>query len=246
MIEFIQTHAEAIQNYHQPAIPWAFRQDGLLKLNVQYAQDRGALEGIDLAPMTRHDVVNYYNQDLYRGFMATMLWGNKNSGFHKIVDANRNMIIEKLERIKAYVTRGDIRNAFLSMCRGGVNHIDQVDYAFFTKLFYFMSKAFSPQNMPQPLILDRHMKFVHCALLLDEYHNGHLLYRWSERNGLYWYHSTNQCAAGVYMDYIERMCNVANSITVAPETLEEFLFSVQPANPDSFVYQEVVNQNNLI
>ena len=73
MIEFIQTHAEAIQNYHQPAIPWAFRQDGLLKLNVQYAQDRGALEGIDLAPMTRHDVVNYYNQDLYRGFMATML-----------------------------------------------------------------------------------------------------------------------------------------------------------------------------
>ena len=58
--------------------------------------------------------------------------------------------------------------------------------------------------------------------------------------GIYYIGGVNE------MDYIERMCNVANSITVAPETLEEFLFSVQPANPDSFVYQEVVNQNNLI
>ena len=244
MIEHIQNHAQFIANYQQPAIQWAYKRNGNLTATAEYAQNHGALDGIELDPLTRHDVVVYFEQDIYRGFIATMLWGGKKRGFHTIVDADKEVIIEKLQRLRDLLIQGKITDAFISMCRGGENHIDRVDYAFFTKLFYFMCKAYAPNILPQPLILDIHMIYVHCALLLDEYHNGHLLYRWRDRYGLLWYN--NQCAADAYVDYVERMQNISNSINVTAEKLEEYLFSLQPANANSFIYQEVWNQRALL
>lgn len=250
MINYIQQHATAIRNYQQPAIPWVYNRNGAINANVQYAQAHGALNGIAYADMTRHDVVTYFQQDLYRGFIATMLWGHKHimssKGFRTIVDANRNDIVQRLDNVKSLIGNGNIDSAFLSMCPGMHNKIDEVSFSFFTKLIYFMSKAFAPTTTPLPLIYDSHMVYVHCALLLDEFHNGHQLYKWREHSGVVWNHATKQCATEAYMDYINRMNNIAVNTQTSSENIEAFLFSLHPANPVSFVYQEVYNQRNLL
>ena len=132
------------------------------------------------------------------------------------------------------------------MCRDEEYHLEQIDYAFFTKLLYFMSKAFPTYNAFRPLILDSHMIVAHCALLLDEYQNGHYLYKWRDKYGLVWYKASSICAADVYMDYVERMHNIATSINTESENLEAFLFATQPGNQQSFIYQDVYNHRNLL
>ena len=250
MINYIHQHAAVIRIYQQPAIPWAYNKNGALNRNVQYAQEHGALDGIAVDDLNRQDVVNYFQQDLYRGFIVTMLWGHKHimatKGFRTIIDTNKNDIVQKLDNVKALIVNGNIEAAFLSMFSGEPNQIDQVGYSFYTKLLYFMCKAFAPNTSPLPLIYDSHMVYVHCALLLDELHNGHQLYKWREHYGVVWNHATKQCATSAYMDYINRMNDIAANIQTSSENIEAFLFSLHPANPISFVYQEVYNQRNLL
>ena len=245
MIEFIKQHADVIRAYQQPAIPWAYKNGNTLKACVQYAKERGALAGIEYQPMTRQDVVNYFTQDLYRGFIATMLWGHKTWGFKTVVDSDKNDVIKKLNNVKTFLIQGEIRNAFVYLYSNETS-IEKVGPSFITKLLYFMSKAFAPQNTPQPLILDSHMIVVHCALLLDEYHSGHELYKWRDSSGIVWYHDTNDGVTDVYMDYITRLNNIAETIYTTSENLEAFLFSLHPANLLSFIYQEVFIQRAII
>lgn len=245
MIGFIRQHADIIRSYQQPAIQWAYKQNGTLKANIQYAEVHGVMEGIEYAPMTRDDVTDYFRQDIYRGFIATMLWGGKTRGFHTVVGTSRNNVVNSLNKVRTLLEQGNSVGALLTMYSGN-NKIEQVGYSFITKLLYFMSRAYATQVSPRPLILDSHMVVVHCALLLDEYQNGHDLYKWKSHSGVVWYHATSDCAVDAYADYIVRMDTLAASINTSADTLESFLFSFHPADPLSFIFQEVHNQKHLL
>lgn len=257
MIEYIKQHEEDIRNHQHNPINWWINNNGELHAGVKKALQKGALTGITLNPQTnypegisREDVIKYFQQDLlYLGFIAAMLWG-KTRQLETIVDIPHKKIEEKLIRVKDKLIKGEITDAFISMSEvnsndeGDSNKIDGVGPAFFTKIFYFMSKAFAPMEKPIPLILDSHMMYIHCALLIDYDEDVKEYYKWhvdkKGNAGITWSHTSPKFKSEVvYWDYINRMHNISFNEGYPADKLEEYLFDTIPLSPGYEIYEEV-------
>ena len=249
MIEYIRQHKGDIQTHHQDPICWWKKKNNTLHASVQYALDKKALTGIELdsntlfpKPIRRKDVIKYYKQDIYRGFIATMLWG-RTRWLKSIVDIPKGTIELKLVDVKNKLIKGDIRDAFISMY-SGINKIKGVDWAFFTKVLFFMGKAFAPKRKPIPLILDGHMMYIHCALLIDDNEAVEKYYKWyvdnkSGKEGVGWSHSDAKFKSEAYLDFINRMHTISSNECYSADKLEEYLFDTIPVTPGSDIYNKV-------
>ena len=141
------------------------------------------------------------------------------------------------------------------MCKGKANdktksnYIKQVGPAFFTKVFYFMSKAFPPKNAPIPLILDNHMMYIHCALLLEEQQAKQSYYKWYKpkkgKEGIVWRKQDSKFVADVYINYINKMHIISQKISCSTDALESYLFDLKPGKKGSSIYEEVKETINI-
>lgn len=255
MKSYILQHTDDIKIYQQNLSPWWITKSGGLDARVENALKKGALEGIALdsntnypAPISREDVINYFQQKLYRGFMAAMIWG-KTRRLKTIVNTSPNNIEDKLKRIETKLKQGEIKEAFMSMCEDSLiskcdsNKIEGVDWAFFTKILFFMGKAFAPKRRPIPLILDSHMMFIHCALMIDDNEDIEKYYKWyidkKGNEGVTWLRTSSDFKSDVYLDYINRMNTIAFSEGYVADKLEEYLFDTITVSPGSDIYEEV-------
>ena len=250
MIEYINQHEDDIRNHQQKPIKWWINRTG--KIYEQIIKVIEPNEEKKDFTLTRDKIVEYYKQDLYRGFIATMLWGGKNkNGLETIIRQERDGedgLEKKLCRVKKLLQQGKIREAFISMCKGEVsdktqsNYIEQVGPAFFTKVFYFMSKAFPPKDTPIPLILDSHMMYIHCALLLEE-QAKQSYYKWYKpkkgKEGIDWRKQNSEFVADAYINYINKMHIISQEINCSTDALESYLFDLKPGKKGSSIYQEV-------
>ena len=193
--------------------------------------------------LTRDKVRNRFKKNLYEGYVAAMLWGGLGSdgtSFGHLVKAmsmNKKSVIKKLKDIKQLLKKGEIREAFVSMCPKGDNKIEGVDISYFTKLLFFMNETLNNSKV-SPLIYDKWGWQIHAAILLsqgkvdkvlDIFDVNAFLKKGSPHNTLassVLLPQSKNRRVNAYMDYIEVMHDQSKVISDVffAGNLEQFLF----------------------
>ena len=124
--------------------------------------------------LTRSDIFSIFRNEnnLYKGFIAAMLWGGL--GSDKSRDNLRNAfsypkveIEKKLKDVSQKLKANRIADAFESMLPKKPNKISGIGISFFTKLLYFLWPEENKQTI-KPLIYDKWSWHIHAALIIDE------------------------------------------------------------------------------
>ena len=194
--------------------------------------------------LTRAKVRACFQDDLYKGFVAAMLWGglgsNGKSFSHlekAMVEEKKPTIVANLGRVKKYLDKGDYEIAFKSMCPNGENKIEGVDVSYFTKLLFFMA-ALPNGSKATPLIYDKWSWHIHAALLLslgqkEKLFDFFLIKATLKKRSLsnkmaisvFLTESTNK-RSKAYLNYIDLMQSQSRSLNkdLVSGNLEQFLF----------------------
>lgn len=247
-LNFIKKHIDDINNYVQPSIHW---REG------RFANPVGRVEATNgdfaevvrnlPAELSREDVVRFFREDLYKGFVATIMWGGISRFLAQGIAQNndRNTTMPKLERLVALLRNAEtdierIENAIVSLRRGGENYFYGIGPSYFTKLLYFLS--FDMDLNTRPLIYDENMKSVHFALMPEAGKNPFFYYVPIGNKVSYAEFTSFE---DVYYDYCELMCETAHEIGVVVKNLEAWVFgwpaniNVQQPNPRVVAKTEV-------
>ena len=247
-LNFIKNHINNINNYTQPAIHW---REGRFANPVGKAEatngDFAEVVRNLPAELSRDDVVRFFREDLYKGFVATIMWGGISRFQAEGIARNndRNSALPKLERLVALLRDSGtdierIEDAIASLRRGGENYFYGIGPSYFTKLLYFL--AYDMDLHTRPLIYDENMKLVHFALMPE-----------AEKNPFFYYvpignkvtYAEFTSFDDVYYDYCELMCETAREIGVDVKNLEAWVFgwpaniNVQQPNPRVIAKTEV-------
>ena len=231
-LNFIENHINDINNYIQSAIHW---REGRFANPVRKAESTNGdfAEVVRKLPaeLSREDVVRFFREDPYKGFVATIMWGGisrfQAEGIARNNDCNTTM--PKLERLVAMLRDSGtdierIENAIASLRRGGENYFYGVGPSYFTKLLYFL--AYDMELNIRPLIYDENMKPVHFALMPEAGRNPFFYYLPAD-NKVFYTESTS--FEDVYFDFCELMCETAGKVGVDVRDLEAWSFG-WPAN----------------
>lgn len=249
MTPFITENRAFIANYTQQAFPLRLRkQSGEYRNSIEQAlvnEDFTRVLPTIPNPISRQGVIDCFNQGLYEGFIATLLWGGKHleqfAGFQNIIKQNCTAdIIAKLGNVKSLLENNRIALAYDSMLPHQPNHIKGVNASFFTKLLYFLSSGI---NLPhKPLILDNVLQWTRCAFMIEAGAN-YIMYYSLNNDELQI--NQNNYNGNIYTNYINTMSNKALELDVDPDKLEAFLFSTCPLQngivPRQFVKNYVIN-----
>ncbi len=230
--KFIINHITDIINYVQPAIHW---REGRFANPVGKAESTNGdfAEVVRSLPaeLSREDVVGFFREDLYKGFVATIMWGGISRFRAEGIARNndRNTTMPKLERLvemhrDAETDIERIENAIASLRRGGENYLYGIGPSYFTKLLYFLS--YDMDLNTRPLIYDENMKPVHFVLMPDIGQNPFYYYLPVGNKVIY---AEDTKFEDVYYDYCELMCETARKIGVDVKDLEAWAFG-WPAN----------------
>jgi len=233
-LNFIKNHINNINNYTQPAIHW---REGRFANPVGKAEatngDFAEVVRNLPAELSRDDVVRFFREDLYKGFVATIMWGGISRFQAEGIARNndRNSALPKLERLVALLRDSGtdierIEDAIASLRRGGENYFYGIGGpSYFTKLLYFL--AYDMDLNTRPLIYDENMKPVHFALM-PEFGQNPFYYYLPFGNKVMIYAEDTKFE-DVYYRYCELMCGIAREIGVDVKNLEAWVFG-WPAN----------------
>lgn len=227
LYDFIKSHINNINNFTQPAIQW---RAGHFATPVLKAEGVGGDFANVMATLpnalTRNDVVSCYREDLYKGFVATILWGGISRYQAEEISRrnDRQSSLPKLERIRQMLrdSKEDVsilEDAIVSMRRGKENSFYGVGPSFFTKLLYFLS--FDLDLETRPLIYDENLKPVHFALMPE-----------CDQNPFYFYVPVGgkmnfaefTTFEDVYVPYCMALNETAKELGVDVTNLESWLF----------------------
>ena len=231
-LNYIKNHIDEINNYVQPSIHWS---EGWFANPVRKAESTNGdfAEVVKNLPaaLSRENVAGFFHEDLYKGFVATIMWGGI-SRFRAEEIARRNdrdTAVPKLERLASLLRDSEtdterIEGAIASLRRGGENYFYGIGPSYFTKLLYFL--AYDMDLNVRPLIYDENMKPAHFALMPEAGRNPFFYYV-PFGNKVNYAESTS--FEDVYYDYCEMMCDTAREIGVDVKNLEAWVFG-WPAN----------------
>lgn len=231
-LNFIKNHIDDINSYVQPSIHW--RESRFAKPVAKAESTNGDFAKVVRnipAELSREEVVGFFREDLYKGFVATIMWGGI-SRFQAEEIALRNdraSTMPKLERLVAMLRNSEtdierIGGAIATLRRGGENYFYGIGPSYFTKLLYFL--AYDMDLGVRPLIYDENMKPVHFALMPEAGRNPFFHYATDGNKVDYAEFTTFE---DVYYDYCELMCDMARETGTDVKNLEAWVFG-WPAN----------------
>ena len=229
---FITNHTNDINNYVQHSIHW---REGRFASPVNRAESTNGdfAEVVRNLPaeLSREDVIGFFREDLYKGFVATIMWcGISRHKAEEIARNNdRDTTMPKLERLVAVLRDSEtdferIGNAIASLRRGGENNFYGIGPSCFSKMLYLL--AYDMDLNTRPLIYDENMKTVHFALMPDVGQNPFYYYLPVGNKVIY---AEDTKFEDVYYDYCELMCETARKVGVDVKNLEAWAFG-WPAN----------------
>lgn len=170
--------------------------------------------------ISRGYVAELYSNDNYKALIVTLLWGHVFvSNLIKVLKDSD--ISRKIEIVKEYVKKGQIKEAFMFL-HDGETKIQGINVAFFTKILYFLSYN---NTSHIPLIYDKWTQSIHASILESigkhEFH-----YHKNKRGG---YKGLTMIDSAklyeLYCDYNERMASFANQLGIdRADKLEMYLF----------------------
>lgn len=134
----------------------------------------GIIDSLWDCELTRKDVFQLFREEknLYKGFIAAMLWGGLGSdalsrnNLRRAFSCSKSVIEKNLNDVSQKLKENRIEEAFNSMLRKP-NKISGVGISFFTKLLYFLWPKENKQEI-KPLIYDKWGWHIHAALLIDD------------------------------------------------------------------------------
>ncbi|SMO48287.1 hypothetical protein [Gracilimonas mengyeensis] len=260
---YLHKNLDEIKNYEQHGFSWGkYERDELLEIE----DFRQLLTS--LGPnrkLNRDDVISAFrDQDLYRGFVLTMMWGGINATrpsvkgdtttthFYKALSVGKVEITKIIEGVRKDILSNRLGEAYHAMA-SSERHIPGVGESYFTKLFYFLGEA---ENVsPLPLIFDKWTKLIHANLLVEEdgieelrtfYSDSVIKKKFlADKVGLAYTRSNLREEA--YIDYVNRMNQLASDLNIHTGKLEGYLFgfplrgelSKTEANPRVWVHNHL-------
>ena len=181
LLGYIRAHGNDANRYVNPLLPWKYREDGSLYENTAEVMAAGgpmADAFPDIPERLDHArVAECYGQDLYRGFVATILWGGMSRNapyretFKQVAQLDPREVVPKLERLRKLLAENRTGEALASMARNPAtgaaneNHIPGIAENYASKILFFLSQGL-PTN-PRPLIYNKYLACTHCALIPD-------------------------------------------------------------------------------
>lgn len=231
-LKYIESNVNAINSPNSPKYKWKTtkKQKPFKIINDainKYSDFAKVADGIGNDYITRDDVAEYYDTDLYKGFITTLLWGGYHKGrynkgkegrFFEIISINKSTVIERIKDVKSLLQENKLSEAFESMLCGN-NHIQGIGLSYMTKILYFLSHNIDIN--PKPLIYDSVAQKIHCAILIDELKDG----------VKEWYYMRNNvlCLRKSYYEMYEKYINDMDALAtkygiISSDRLEEALF----------------------
>jgi len=185
-------------------------------------------------PLNRDNVFNFFaNGDVYKGFVAAMIWGGLNFGmpsrghagdktttdFYRALSTGRDEITARLNNVKALLSNNNVATAYQYLENEG--HINGIGQSYFTKLLYFLGDKSST------LIKDRWGDVMHYCLLIDRgeeeiANNCYSVSRVQGKIEVKQRFGNNR--AQVYLNYVSAMNDAVASYDFDAGHLEAFLF----------------------
>ena len=164
-------------------------------------------------PLSRREVFHCYEHDLYKGFVATLLWERlRQEPFHIhhlfpfLVEPVDN-VQAKLKEIQNHLRLGDISIAELfAACEysSKLQLAEKVNYKLFTQAMDYL--AMGGCKIEHPLMYNPRMRDVHCALLLEDMGTAQPFY---DIDGDRVAIGENSSEAECYEDYCKRIGDIA-------------------------------------
>ena len=239
-LNFIKNHIDDINNYVQPPIHW---REGRFANPVAKAESTNGdfAEVVRSLPteLSRENVVGFFREDLYKGFVAAIMWGGISRFRADDIARNndRNTTMPKLERLVALLRNAEtdierIEDAIATLKRGRENNFFGIGPSFFTKLLYFLT--YDMDLGSRPLIYDENMKPVHFAMMPEAGQNPFFYYLPSGNRIVFTDQTTFE---DVYYPYCKLMCETARKVGVDVRNLEAWSFgwsaniNIQQPNP---------------
>ena len=224
----LRGHAKSISNLGDQNLPewnacYNNSQEQVMKRLYQTFPDR---------KISREQLIELYRNrnDPTLALVATMVWGH--------IDAySRGRLQRLIIALKDKITPADIVNlvrnsirdhgldeTFCACSRGGPLKIAEVDFSYFTKIFFFIGQAELTQL--HPLIFDRwtiNAFFVLANQSCPKF-NWLGLFRPTRRGSEVILRSNIKSRATIYSLYVDWMNQWAKELLVTPAKLEQFIF----------------------
>jgi hypothetical protein len=185
----------------------------------------------------RAGVIKLFNEDLYMGFIASMMWGginatrpSRNGGFtpfERLLNHPQEKVERAIEYARKQIQENNVQELFMAF-ENGEHKLPGVGLSYYTKLFSFLGEILENVEL-MPLIFDKWLANAHCALLIQ-------LKQQNEIKKLPYYQSISlqnkftvnipngKIKVSLYDSYLADMNSWANELKIQPIKLEEFLF----------------------
>lgn len=232
-LEYIESNVNAINSSNSPKYEWKTNKKQkplqiIKDAKTKYSDFAKIFDSVGNDDLTRDKVAEYYYDDLYKGFIATLLWGGYHKGrynrgqdgaFLKILSLDKTSIVESINNVKLLLQKLSLKEAFESMQYNGDNHINGIGLSYMTKVLFFLSHNIDIK--PKPLIYDSVAQKIHCAILIDELKDGVKEWYYMRNNVLCFKKSHYE----MYVKYINDIDALATKYgIISSDKLEEALF----------------------
>jgi len=169
----LQNHDRIINSPEQQIFLWNVSYD---KYRKDYPVVERIYQRFPNRNLQRKDVVELFKEDLYTGFIASMMWGGINATrpatkegtdtcFRKLLDHPQDIVEAAIIYAEQQIITGNFYELFLAFSPGEALQIPGVGYAYFTKLFFFFGQVYDASV--KPLIFDKWLTNAHCALTIQ-------------------------------------------------------------------------------
>lgn len=177
--KYLEEKASEWVGYQRPAVDWMITEKGkpnsrLERTMHDFPEFAKVVKQIP-RPLSRRDVFTCYEEDLYKGFVATLLWNRLRQDpfnvFHLfpfLVEPAEN-VRAKLKEIQEHLHQGDKTfSELFNACESPsqLQIAEKVNSIIFTSALDHL--AMTGCNNTHPLMYNPRMRNVHCALLLEE------------------------------------------------------------------------------
>lgn len=177
--KYIEEKTPEWVGYQRPAVDWMVTEKGnsnsRLERTMHDFPEFGEVVRQIPRPLSRREVFHCYEHDLYKGFVATLLWERlRQEPFHIhhlfpfLVEPVDN-VRAKLNQIQNHLQLGDISIAELFAACDSSSKLqlaEKVNHKIFTQAMDHLTMGGC--CIEHPLMYNPRMRDVHCALLLED------------------------------------------------------------------------------
>ena len=215
--KYLEEKASEWVHYQRPAVDWTVTETGrpnsrLERTMHDFPEFAEVVDQIP-RPLSRQDVFNCYEEDLYKGFVATLLWDRLRHDpfyvhllFPFLVEPAEN-IESKLKEIQNHLHQGDMTlSELFTACESPsqLQIAEKVNSKIFTLALDHL--AMTGCNITHPLMYNPRMRDVHCALLLEDMGTAQPFYNIEgDRVTI----GDNSSEAECYDDYCKRLGDIS-------------------------------------